>query len=255
MVTPVLNEGAMSVSGYFPASHWYDYYTGELIVKTWDNGKTITLESPIDHIPLHIRGGYILPTQMAALNTVASRRNPFGLIVAPDGYGHAKGDLFYDDGETDVSLGRFYHATFSLSENVLKMYVEKNDYSDMENKVLTTIRILGVSRPSSKLTFVLNKNEYLFEDKVKYMDNEIVLSDLNLSMTSNFQIEWTNEIYFTENSFGPIVDCALDNHDITQADCIAKGCMYYSAIESVPKCFVPQNIGLIWEFFFSCFCW
>ena len=29
----------------------------------------VTLDAPLDHIPLHVRGGYIIPTQEPANNT------------------------------------------------------------------------------------------------------------------------------------------------------------------------------------------
>jgi hypothetical protein len=51
---------------------------------------------------LHIRGGYIIPTQdpKESLNTVDSRKKPFGLIVALDDDEKATGDLFIDDGDS-----------------------------------------------------------------------------------------------------------------------------------------------------------
>lgn len=41
-----------------------------------------------------------MPTQEPALNTMLSRQNPFGLIVALDETFSAKGDMYYDDGIT-----------------------------------------------------------------------------------------------------------------------------------------------------------
>jgi hypothetical protein len=51
---------------------------------------------------LHIRGGFILPTQdpKGSLNTVDSREKPFGLLVALNDYEKAIGDLFIDDGDS-----------------------------------------------------------------------------------------------------------------------------------------------------------
>lgn len=54
----------------------------------------------MNFINLHVRGGYILPTQEPAMNTMLSRQNPFGLIVALDDAYSAKGDMYYDDGIT-----------------------------------------------------------------------------------------------------------------------------------------------------------
>ena len=45
--------------GYFPNETWYDYETGEL-VNSSDNS-TIELAAPLDKIPVHCRGGYVIP--------------------------------------------------------------------------------------------------------------------------------------------------------------------------------------------------
>ena len=74
LITPVLTEGARTVTGYFPAATlpnlsvraiWYDLRTGEL--KQGNN--SYNLNAPLDTIPLHVRGGAILPTQKFAQTT------------------------------------------------------------------------------------------------------------------------------------------------------------------------------------------
>uniref|UniRef100_A0ABI7Z2Y0 P-type domain-containing protein n=1 Tax=Felis catus TaxID=9685 RepID=A0ABI7Z2Y0_FELCA len=79
-----------------------------------------TLEAPLDHINLHIRGGYILPWQEPAMNTQASRQKFMGLIVALDDNGKAEGQIFWDDGQ---SIGKS-----ELSRLPLQHYYQKNAY-------------------------------------------------------------------------------------------------------------------------------
>lgn len=45
---------------------WYDFYSKNAILS---NGSFYVVAAPPDTIPLMIRGGYILPTQMPALTT------------------------------------------------------------------------------------------------------------------------------------------------------------------------------------------
>uniref|UniRef100_A0ABK0LA66 Maltase-glucoamylase 2 n=1 Tax=Rattus norvegicus TaxID=10116 RepID=A0ABK0LA66_RAT len=71
---------------------------------TEGTGEWKTLEAPLDHINLHIRGGYILPWQVPGMNTYFSRRNFMGLTVALDNDGKAEGQLFWDDGQ---SIGEY----------------------------------------------------------------------------------------------------------------------------------------------------
>jgi len=60
----------------------------------------VKLNAPSDFINLHVRGGNILPTQEPALNTLKSKQNPFGLIVALSENGKAEGGIYYDDGDS-----------------------------------------------------------------------------------------------------------------------------------------------------------
>ena len=58
------------------------------------------MAAPLGHIPLHIKGGNIIPTQEPGYTTTESRKNPFGLLVALDAEGTASGKLYLDDGES-----------------------------------------------------------------------------------------------------------------------------------------------------------
>jgi alpha-glucosidase len=100
LVTPVLAPLATTVQGVFPGvaegTRWYDWYTLEEVKAA--PGENKTLEAPLLHQPIHIRGGYIVPIQKAGNTTKTSRLNPWSLIIALDKYGKAEGDLYLDDG-------------------------------------------------------------------------------------------------------------------------------------------------------------
>ena len=66
LISPVLEDNHRTVHAYFPKdARWFDYYTGVEI----EGGRAHELDAPIDHIPLHVRGGGIIITQDPALNT------------------------------------------------------------------------------------------------------------------------------------------------------------------------------------------
>lgn len=100
LITPVLAPLATSVQGVFPGvaegTRWYDWYTLEQVDAA--AGENKTLEAPLLHQPIHIRGGYIVPIQKAGNTTKTSRLNPWSLIIALDKDGKAEGDLYLDDG-------------------------------------------------------------------------------------------------------------------------------------------------------------
>ena len=61
LVTPVLTQGANYVTAYFPKTNWYDFYTLNPVAYS---GVSVTLPAPIGIIPVHIRGGSIIPLQI-----------------------------------------------------------------------------------------------------------------------------------------------------------------------------------------------
>ncbi|KAL5484357.1 hypothetical protein EMCRGX_G020837 [Ephydatia muelleri] len=98
LISPVLKQGATSVSTYFPAGKWYDWYSHEVVSSA--GGETKELPTPRGHIQIHVRGGIVIPLQGQALNTTESRKKNFSLLIALDAAGNAIGDLFLDDGES-----------------------------------------------------------------------------------------------------------------------------------------------------------
>jgi len=116
MITPVLEQNQTSVKAYFPDDVWYDYYTGARVPSTGD----LVLDAPRDFINLHVRGGFILPAQKPALNTMLSRQNNFELIVALKD-NRARGKMFWDDGESANTIedGLYQINEFEFNQNQL----------------------------------------------------------------------------------------------------------------------------------------
>uniref|UniRef100_A0A8B9D650 alpha-glucosidase n=1 Tax=Anser cygnoides TaxID=8845 RepID=A0A8B9D650_ANSCY len=102
LISPVMQPNAVTVDAYIPDARWYDYYTDEYI---GIRRQSVTLPAPLDHINLHIRGGYILAWQQPANTTFYSRKNPMGLTVALNDTQMAEGQLYWDDG---VRIGTYH---------------------------------------------------------------------------------------------------------------------------------------------------
>lgn len=109
-MTPVLAQGATSVDGVFPGvgkgEVYYDWYTYSPIQAS--PGQNVTIDAPLGHIPLYLRGGNVIPTQEPALTTRDSRKNPWGVIAALSLEGSASGVLYVDDGESLVQNSTLY---------------------------------------------------------------------------------------------------------------------------------------------------
>uniref|UniRef100_A0A8C3KGT3 P-type domain-containing protein n=1 Tax=Calidris pygmaea TaxID=425635 RepID=A0A8C3KGT3_9CHAR len=129
LVTPVLEPGVDSVTGYVPRGVWYDFYTvrststlGQGLAPSHpclsppaqgssvnSSGEMLKMSAPLEHLNLHVREGAILPTQVST-HPEATRRNPLRIMVALSQSGTAWGDLFWDDGE---SLDTFERGSYS----------------------------------------------------------------------------------------------------------------------------------------------
>ena len=110
LVTPVLDQGATTVDGVFPGvgkgEVYYDWYTLSAVNAL--AGENVTIDAPLGHIPVYIRGNNVLPTQEPALVIRDARMNPWGVIAALSLEGSASGSLYVDDGESQVPNATLY---------------------------------------------------------------------------------------------------------------------------------------------------
>ncbi|KAI0466290.1 glycoside hydrolase family 31 protein [Xylaria cf. heliscus] len=156
LVTPVLEEGATSVDGVFPGvgsgTIWYDWYTQTRVVGV-QAGQNVTIEAPLGHIPLYVRGGSVVPMHEAGLTTAAVRASPWSLLVALDAKGRATGGVYIDDGES-VDPEATAWVDFSVSDSTLTATLS-GDYEDGNH--LGYVTVLGIEEDVSKVTFAETK--------------------------------------------------------------------------------------------------
>jgi alpha-glucosidase len=99
LITPVLAPLLRASQGVFPGAphtRWYDWYTLEEVHA--QAGQNVTLDAPLEHIPVHVRGGSIIASQKPGNTTKTTRMNPWSILVALDKKQEAKGELYLDDG-------------------------------------------------------------------------------------------------------------------------------------------------------------
>ncbi|CZT23567.1 related to Alpha/beta-glucosidase agdC [Ramularia collo-cygni] len=99
LISPVLEQGSTSVKIYLPEDLFYDFETHKPI---FGKAEWITLQDVgVTEIPVHIRGGHIIPMRVSSANTTTElRKGNFELLIAPDMDGRAEGYLYLDDGES-----------------------------------------------------------------------------------------------------------------------------------------------------------
>lgn len=136
LISPVLYENATSVeNAQIPPGVWYDWYT----YKAVEGKSSVTLDAPLTHIPIHVRGGAIIPLKTPAYLITDTYKSPYSLLIALDNKGRASGRLYIDDGHSLEQEGTS-DITFDYHNGVLKAR-GTFDYAHAEK--LDTIKIIG----------------------------------------------------------------------------------------------------------------
>uniref|UniRef100_A0A8C6W327 Sucrase-isomaltase, intestinal n=1 Tax=Nannospalax galili TaxID=1026970 RepID=A0A8C6W327_NANGA len=224
LITPVLKQ---VVSAYIPDATWYDYETGEK--RPWRKQR-IDMHLPADKIGLHLRGGYIIPTQEPAVTTTASRKNPLGLIIALDEKLSAKGDFFWDDGE---SKGK------SQSDNSLVATCTHSSYPDGTTLAFKTIKVLGLTESVTEVTTGENNQQMSPHNNFTYDPSSQVLliTDLNFNLGKSFNVAWTQS--FSENEK---FNCYPDFYEANKEQCAQRGCTWQEVTSGgAPECYFPRE--------------
>ena len=109
LIAPLFT-GETSRKVILPAGKWYDFYTGNLV----GEGEVITVTPGLDHIPVFVRDGGIVP--MTNSNAVAEGK--YDLVIKHYGEKEATYRLYDDDGKTfDYEKGAFSWRTVSIKRD------------------------------------------------------------------------------------------------------------------------------------------
>lgn len=185
LISPVLDNGARQVNAYFPEGDWYDYFTG---IEVEGTGRWHTLPAPIDHIPVHIRGGYIVPRQAPALTTRDARKNPFNILVALNSALNAKGDLYLDDGESldSVTAKKYTLIEFEATSGKLTSRHIHQEY-DVSSSFVDIVRIMGAQNVCNVFVNGKETRKFRYDPETQLLE----IYEQELYLHNKFEITWT----------------------------------------------------------------
>ncbi|KAF1813958.1 alpha-glucosidase [Eremomyces bilateralis CBS 781.70] len=142
LVSPVHEENATSVDIYLPDDIFYDFWT---LKPVRGSGDWIHLDDvPFTTIPLHYKGGSIVPLRANSANTTTElRKENFHLVIAPGLDGKASGSLYLDDGD---SLEQSGISDIGFEYNGKKLRV-KGRFDYPTDLVIEAVTVLGKEIP------------------------------------------------------------------------------------------------------------
>jgi alpha-D-xyloside xylohydrolase len=109
LVNPVTTAGATSRQVYLPANAtWYDFWAGSSQM----GGQSITAAAPIDHLPLYVRAGSIVPMGPIMQYAEQAPADPIELRVYPGADGSF---TLYEDENDNYDYEKGMYATIPLT--------------------------------------------------------------------------------------------------------------------------------------------
>lgn len=181
LVSPVTEENATSVEIYLPNDIFYDFETFQPIQ---GHGANITLQNVnLSSIPVHIRGGSILPLRVeGAMTTKELRTKDFEFVIAPGLDGTASGSLYMDDG---VSITP-QNSTEVTMEYTGKKFTVNGSFTHDTGVSISSISVLGVKNPPSSLE--INGSSETAEASQYDADNKVFKINVGVKFTGPLEI-------------------------------------------------------------------
>jgi len=144
LVAPILKPDVTRRLVYLPAGNWYDYWTN----KRYTGGTMISVDAPLDVVPMFVRGGVIIPAG-PSLNYVGEKPvDPITFNIYPDDNGVASATLYEDDGLSPAyKRGVFRRTAFTARRGprgfVVSIGAPKGSYNPEPRKFNFMIKSAG----------------------------------------------------------------------------------------------------------------
>ncbi|KAF8993360.1 alpha-glucosidase [Cyathus striatus] len=183
LVSPVTEENSTSVNIYLPKDIFYDFKT---LSPVQGQGSTVQLNNvSFTDIPVHIKGGSILPLRAKSQMTTAElRKTNFELVIAPGIGGKASGELYFDDGES-IENPTSTTVKFSFSDRTLTV---SGSYSFPIGAKVASVKFLNVNSAPS---VVRTDRGTLHSSQVSYDPETMVIAvRTELDFTHDISIQY-----------------------------------------------------------------
>ncbi|KAL2179057.1 glycoside hydrolase family 31 protein [Thermothelomyces heterothallicus CBS 202.75] len=152
LAKPVTEREKTTVDVWIPDGEvYYDYFTYQVIPTV--KGKTVTLDAPMEKIPLLMRGGHVFARRDVPRRSSALMRwDDYTLVVTvPRENKVAEGDLYVDDGDSfEYQNGQYIHRRFvydGAARSLRSVDAEGRDAASIqEGAWMKQMRSVGVDK-------------------------------------------------------------------------------------------------------------
>ncbi len=175
LVAPVVEKGAITKKLYLPEGEWINYNDGKTIYK----GKQwITVEAPLDVIPLFVKKGAIIPSMPVMQYIHEKPAYPVSFDVYPNKIGKESSFVLYeDDGESrDYEKDIFCKTKITALTNSLGYAIHINAREDKGYKPAGSRNYIVKLHSDSKPKSVLVNTSKIKKEKTEEL-NEKALTD------------------------------------------------------------------------------
>jgi len=178
LVSPVTDENATSVSIYLPKDRFYDFSTFEPVDGT---GQYVTLPNVnYTEIPLHIRGGVVLPLRAkGAMTTTDLRKEDFELVVAPGTDGTARGSLYVDDG-VSIAQTKTTHVQMTYAKGRLSV---SGEFAYDVGVRVSSVVFLGIEQAPRAVADLASSRTFSYD-----AERKVLWVDADIPLQQNFEI-------------------------------------------------------------------
>ncbi|MGD9487553.1 MAG: TIM-barrel domain-containing protein [Calditrichaceae bacterium] len=203
LVSPVVQSGQRSKTFYLPSGRWFDFWTDQI----YEGGRSVSVDAPLDQIPLFIKAGSIIPMQPVMNYVDEFPVDTLTLTVYPDPEADASFILYEDDNNSlEYQLGSYTLTNFSQSfytqdsKNIMMMIIgaSEGSYAGMPADRVYLAEIHQVNSAPERL-FVDNAETSAFASLVLLRqsengyyydpDNQILYVQSDLNTTENHEIK------------------------------------------------------------------
>ena len=145
LIAPVLSAGATTRQVRLPSGDWFNYWTNT----RYEGGRPVTVDAPINRIPIFVKAGAIIPTQQVLQYSDQAPIDPLTLTVYPTDSQFTT-PLYEDDGHTFAYEGGSYRKRTINQWNSsvgVTMTISKAEGSYIPPKRRLVLRFIGAEIP------------------------------------------------------------------------------------------------------------